>query len=449
MQGSCDTLGFLMNLPGSVSYCIIGGGVHGLSTAWHLARMLQAKGRGDGSQIILLDKSAPGAGASGIACGVVRNFYVAPAMSELVKLSVEVWEEDPAAFAFHPVGYIAAVPRQQVSDLEAIHRRQQEVGYASELFVGEAACVRHLRTLYSDFHGEGIEAVLHEKSSGFAVPRKAIEGLTGKAEQHGVRIYRGVAVTGFDVAGNTVKTIQTSHGDIRADLIIVGGGPWGGRLWKMLGLPMNASVKSADGQSIERPLFSYWSLREGSLLTSKPFLRDDGRIGPVIHLDHTIPLVDPSTGVQVDPGPWGIYWKKDATGVQGGGVPIYLGPEAEIEPYGRANQEVDSEFQRYFRAGLAWAMDRFRQADHRGDVARPNGGVGCFTLDNHPIIDMVRSNVYFVADSNHGFKMLGVGKEIAAHIVEGTPRRALAPFRLARFAAGDLHPRSQSPFPWN
>ena len=143
------------------------------------------------------------------------------------------------------------------------------------------------------------------------------------------------------------------------------------------------------------------------------------------------------------PGPWGIYWKKEATGVQGGGVPIHLGSEAEIEPYGRANQEVDNGFQRYFRAGLAWAMDRFRRADHRVDVVRPNGGVGCFTLDNHPIIDMVRSNVYFVADSNHGFKMLGVGKEIAAHLVEGTPRRVLHPFRLARFAEGDLHRRSE------
>jgi glycine/D-amino acid oxidase-like deaminating enzyme len=438
-----------MNLPESISYCIIGGGVHGLSTAWHLARLLKAKGRGDGSQIVLLDKSAPGAGASGIACGVVRNFYISPAMSELVKLSVEVWEEDPAALSFNPVGYIAAVPKQQVSDLESIHKRQQEVGYPSELFVGEAECARHMRTLYSDFHCEGIEAVLHETISGFATPRKTIEGLTDKVEQQGVRIYRGVEATGFELQGNTVRAVQTNRGEIRADMIIVGAGPWGGRLWKMLGLPMKATLKNANGRSVERPMFSYWKLREGSLLTGKPLLQDDGKVGPVIHLDHTIPLVDPVTGEQVDAGPWGIYWKKEANGVQGGGVPIHLGEETELEPYGRANGELDTGFQRYFRAGLASAMDRFRRADHRVDVKRPNGGVGCFTLDNHPIIDMVRSNVYFVADSNHGFKMLGVGKEIAAHLAEGRPRSVLHPFRLARFTDGDLHRRSQSPFPWN
>ena len=47
-------------LPESVEYCVIGGGVHGLSTAWHLAGLLKAKGRNE-RNILLLDKKAPGA----------------------------------------------------------------------------------------------------------------------------------------------------------------------------------------------------------------------------------------------------------------------------------------------------------------------------------------------------------------------------------------------------
>lgn len=437
-----------MNLPGSISYCIIGGGVHGLSTAWHLARQLKAKGRGDGSDIIVLEKSETGAGASGIACGVVRNFYYSPAMCELVKLSIDVWEEDPPALSYQPVGYIAAVPKEQLSDIEAIHRRQQEVGYTSEIYVGESVCEKHMRTMYGDFHCEGIAGVLHEKIGGFATPRKAVEGLTRKAEEQGVRIFRGVEVTGFDLEGGAVKSVRTTQGNIRAELVVVGGGPWSGRLWQMLELPMTARLKAPDGTMHERPMFTYWCLREGSVQMAEPYLQDNGQVGPVIHLDHSIPLVDPVTREQVDPGPWGIYWKKDGTGVQGGGVPIHLGADAEFEPYGRANASVDEEFQRYFRAGLGWAMDRFRAAENRVDVKRANGGVGCFTPDNYPIIDMVRSNVFFVADSNHGFKMLGVGKEIAAHLMEG-PRRSLQAFRLGRYEEGDLHPSSHSPFPWN
>ena len=40
-----------MALPDKVDYLIIGAGIHGLSTAWHLAEKLKAKGKGDGSKI--------------------------------------------------------------------------------------------------------------------------------------------------------------------------------------------------------------------------------------------------------------------------------------------------------------------------------------------------------------------------------------------------------------
>ncbi len=437
-----------MNLPESIEYCIIGGGVNGLSTAWHLARRLKEKGRGDGSRIVVLEKSDTGAGASGIACGVVRNFYFSPAMCELVKLSVEVWEEEPEAFAYNPVGYIAAVPKQQVSDLEHIYKRQHEIGYESDLFLGEDACSRHMKTMYADFHCEGIEGVLHEHAGGFSTPRRAIQGLTRKVEEQGVRLCRGIQVTGFELEGGAVKTVRTNHGAIRPDLVVIGAGPWAKHFWGMLDLPATAHLRAPNGQIFKKPMFTYWSLREGSIRTDRPYLQDDGQPGPVIHLDHSIPLVDPETKEQVHPGPWGIYWKQDATGVQGGGLPIPLGENVEIEPYGRANQAMDVEFQRYFGAGLAWAMDRFRGSGHSADVPRPNGGIGCFTPDNYPIIDMVNSNTFFIADSNHGFKMLGAGKEVAAQILDGR-RRSLYPFRLARFEEGDLHPSSHSPFPWN
>jgi len=61
-------------------YVIIGAGIHGLSTAWHLARRLKANGRGDGSDVLVLDKAGVGSGASGVACGVIRNNYHQQAM---------------------------------------------------------------------------------------------------------------------------------------------------------------------------------------------------------------------------------------------------------------------------------------------------------------------------------------------------------------------------------
>ncbi len=58
-----------MQLPAQVSYVIVGAGVHGLSTAWHLAKELKARGRGSGEDVIVLDKTGVAAGALQISTG--------------------------------------------------------------------------------------------------------------------------------------------------------------------------------------------------------------------------------------------------------------------------------------------------------------------------------------------------------------------------------------------
>jgi len=127
-----------MGLPTTSRYVVVGAGIHGLSTAYHLAKELRARGSGSGADIVVLDKTSPGSGASGIACGVVRNNYFQPAMSELMQACVEVWESDPAAYHYNPVGYIALGARVQEPDLVATYERQEQIGYRSELIVGAA-----------------------------------------------------------------------------------------------------------------------------------------------------------------------------------------------------------------------------------------------------------------------------------------------------------------------
>jgi hypothetical protein len=98
-------------------------------------------------------------------------------------------------------------------------------------------------------------------------------------------------------------------------------------------------------------------------------------------------------------------------------------------------------------AALSHAMSRFEGKRPLYKQAR-SGGMGAFTVDNFPVFDYVRPNVYGIFDSNHGYKMLGVGREVAKAIAgDGAP--LLTPFRLSRFAEGDLHPVSHSPYPWS
>src|SRR5436190_17134218 len=194
-------------------YVVVGAGIHGLSTAFHLAKELQARGIGSGEDVVVLDKSHPGAGASGIACGVVRNNYFQPAMCELMQACVEVWESDPAAYAYNPVGYIALGAARQEADLTATYERQERIGYESELILGEAEVDAHMKGLFPDWRAQGVTVCLHEHQGGFAFNMDSVNGLVGKAESEGVQIVSGVQVTGFESADDgTVTAVETDQG---------------------------------------------------------------------------------------------------------------------------------------------------------------------------------------------------------------------------------------------
>lgn len=156
-----------MAFPRHCKYVIIGAGIHGLSTAWHLAMELKRKKAGSGKDVVIIDKTAIGAGASGIACGVVRNNYFQPAMRELMAHSVAIWEEDAEAYGYHPVGYMQISPESMHHDVAEIHRQQKEIGYESVFIEGEKECTKYMReNIFQDWQAQGITSVLHEKRGG-------------------------------------------------------------------------------------------------------------------------------------------------------------------------------------------------------------------------------------------------------------------------------------------
>jgi methylglutamate dehydrogenase subunit A len=414
-------------------YLVIGAGVHGLSTAWHLAQQ--------GEQVLVVDKTGVAAGASGIACGVVRNNYFQPAMSELMAACVEIWESDPETFAYHGSGYIALGDGAQVEDLTTVHERQQQIGYPSQLILGEAEVAAHMRSLFDDWRAPGLSVCLHERAGGFAYNRDSMLGLASKARAAGADIEEGVEVTGFDLdASGAVTRVRTSTGPIAVGQVVVAVGPWITRLWEMLGLPARLEVAGT-----EREMWTYWYLQEGEIdVDPAMFATNDGSLPPVVHVDSHAPLHD-DDGRLVAAEQWGIYYKQDKRSVQGGASPLPKGSKFELDPYPTGT--VEPGFPDLWCAALSHCMARFEACRPRYRQTR-SGGVGAFTADNFPVFDHMRPNVFVAADSNHGYKMIAVGREIA-RVLGGEHSTLLHPFRYERFATGDLHPVSNSPYPWS
>jgi len=430
--------------------------MHGLSTAWHLARELAARGLGSGQDVMILDKSGVGAGASGIACGTIRNNYFQPAMRELMAHNVAVWESDPEAFSYHPVGFLQTAPEAMHADVVQIYREQRAIGYDSILVEGHDAAAAYMLDMFPDWQDPGATTVLHEKQGGYANNKRSLAGLEAKARSAGVRIQLGTKVTSVVIVGGAVAAVETSEGTISCDHLVVASGPWVRDFWAMLELPDRVDVTDAAGTvHQDRPMWTYWALQEGTLeVDPGAFTTSSGGFPPVVHVDSDAPLYDDIDGSLITDQMWGIYFKPDFDfgGVQGGAAPYVVdrpASEVAVDPYGPASPEfvVGEDFARMWTSGLAHSLKRFSGQRHLYRT-EPSGGIGAFTPDSFPVFDVFRQNAYVIADSNHGYKMIGVGALVAKELL-GEKQALLEPFRFSRYRTGKLHPVSNSPFPWS
>ena len=221
--------------------------------------------------------------------------------------------------------------------------------------------------------------------SGYAGTMRLALGLAEKCAQAGVRCRFGVEVTGYETTGGRVTGVRTGEGEIAADAVILGLGAWTPKHWQMLGKPPRLDVRYPDGEvERDRDMWTYWRLREGEVYAAD--YRDaEGFDPPVLHVElMNTQVIDEATGGALDE-PVYVYWKNAAErmprpGVQGGMMPIKLGPEAAVEPYGHASDAYQAEatFAGAFTSALAQLMGRFEGC--AGEFReRRNGGIGAFT----------------------------------------------------------------------
>ncbi|MHA1565950.1 MAG: NAD(P)/FAD-dependent oxidoreductase, partial [Alphaproteobacteria bacterium] len=395
-------------------------------------------------------------GATGLACGCIRNLYMTGPLHAIMRESAAVWESDPVNFGFQQVGYVSVGEANQEADYIKLHESQNDNGYASDLYLG-AEGRAFLRKLWPDFKTANCDVVLHEKPSGYAGTHLAIWGLDQKCRQWGVQRVYGAEVTGYDMTNGAVSGVITDRGTVRVDEVaVVSAGAWMAKHWAWLGRSGTLDVTYPDGHiHAGMDMWTFWRLLEGEvyLPDGVDFRTAEGKDSPVLHVELMNTPVVGADGREIDDH---LYWytryaaeRVGAPGLQGGTIPIKLGPQAVLEPYGHLNEryQADDWFADYYCAVAGMLFGRFENL--RGHFKdRPNGGIGAFTPDNVPVFDWVASNTFMTADSNHGFKMIGVGKLVAEMLVKGTMPMELKPFGLERFRTGGTFGDRNSHCPW-
>ncbi|MEV0621885.1 FAD-dependent oxidoreductase [Nonomuraea sp. NPDC050404] len=207
---------------------VIGGGVIGLSIAFHLAEA--------GVEVTLLERGALGSGSSRATADVVRSYFAGnPVSSALAVRSLAAYRAFPTRpgtrLPLRRVGYLVLFTEaEQVAAYQADLPAQQAAGVDVELITAEEA--RRHNPLIGDLP---LVAAAYSPDAYVSDTTAIVTAYAQAAERAGAVLRTGCPVTAID---SEAGRVQTADGEISADAIVCAAGAWSASLIRCAGVDM-------------------------------------------------------------------------------------------------------------------------------------------------------------------------------------------------------------------
>ena len=197
---------------------VVGGGGHGLATAYYLARKHGIR------RVAVLEKGWIGGGNSGRNTQVTRSNYFYPVSSAFYDHSLKLYEGLGQELNFNVMlsqrGQIALAHSEH--ELEINRRWANAIlmnGVDSEILTpAQIKALIPIINLRSRFP---IVGGFIQRRAGISRHDAVVWGFARGASALGVDIIQGCEVTGFDITGGHVRGVQTSRGHIAADRVVM------------------------------------------------------------------------------------------------------------------------------------------------------------------------------------------------------------------------------------
>jgi len=207
---------------------VIGGGVHGASAAYHLARA--------GRSVALIEKRTIGSGSSGASGGIIRSHYSTESMVRLAHRAATRWP-GLAEELGHPVDYtrnglVVAVNADDAPVMEQVVAMQRRVGVQTET-VTPAEISRWI----PDFNPTGLALAAYEAQAGYADPYSSAVAFAQRARELGAEIHQETVVTAIEGDGGTYHVV-TDRGTVRTPLVVNCAGAWAPSIARMVGVEL-------------------------------------------------------------------------------------------------------------------------------------------------------------------------------------------------------------------
>ena len=367
----------------TADFVIIGGGVHGCSLAFHLAKE-------NVGHVVLLEKKHIAAGPTAQSGAMIRALFDAKIYVDLVMASTrmfEQWDELIGGDAgFVQDGFLRIADSLAAQTLGGDLELTKQAGEPYEILSRD-----QLAQLVPMGQFQQGEVGLLFPKGGYADPFRTTVELAAAARRHGAEIHEDVSVTGIEIQRGRVAAVDSTQGRIATPLIVNCAGAWSDRIARMAGIELPIDI-----QRTTTTLF----LKPESMKT----------VGPVL-----------SDGVNQ------VY-------LRGMGDAVYRAAH-----FGHSHESVDADdFDvsvstselKTLRTGLDPRYDDMRRAPYLGGFTT----LYDMTPDGHPIVGPIQDVAGFWCDcgwSGNGFAPAG-GRSLAQMILGRVPDIDLAYFQWPR-----------------
>ncbi len=219
-----------MDLPRTAEVVIIGGGVMGTSTAYHLAL------KGCRNVLLLERESFFGIQATGKCAGGIRYQFGTEINVRLSLLSLPMLdrfeEELGQPIDLRYCGYLFLLTNER--DVAAFRQNvemQRRLGVMTRWLERD-----EIARMVPLINVEDVLAGTFHERDGLADPNSVVQGYVSGARRLGARLLNDVEVTGIEVAGGRVQGVVTNRGTVATPVVVNAAGPWAGEVGQMAGV---------------------------------------------------------------------------------------------------------------------------------------------------------------------------------------------------------------------
>lgn len=381
-------------LPTQAEIVIIGGGIVGCSTAYHLAKM----GKKD---VILLEQAELTSGSTFHAAGLVGQLRSSSSITQLLKESVELYEnieqETGLSTGWKMNGGLRlACNKERMTEYKRAATTARSFGMEMHMITPQEAYELWPMMDVSDLVGAAFIP-----TDGQANPSDITFALAKGARQNGVRIFEKTTVKKINLNKDEIDSVETDQGTIKCDIIINCAGQWAKKVGQMAGVTV--PVQSVQHQ------YAVTEAIEG-VTKAFPTLRDPDRL---------------------------IYFKEEVGGLVMGGYeqnPISWADDGIPEGFNFTllNSNWDQ-----FEPLMEQALIRVPAMEQAG-IRQLINGPEAFTPDGTFILgEAPNVKNFFVGAGFNAFGIAsagGAGKALAEWVIHGEATRDLWSVDIRRFA---------------